>query len=139
MDMHASLRWSGTAALAVALGCERAPTQTSERVEPAAGSEKPRPAPVLDALEQARRATVCADAGKIGSAVEQHRVMEGTCPADVETLVRKGVLASVPTSAPSWSIACTEQGVMVMSPGKDGKLGTDDDVGYDGARLICTP
>jgi hypothetical protein len=138
--MHAWIHWSGLAALVVALGCERAPAQASERTESAAsGSQKPGPVLVLDALERARRATVCTDAAMLGSAVEQYQVMEGTCPADVQTLVRKGVLASVPTSAPSWSIKCSEQGVMVMAPGKDGKLGTDDDLGYDGATLTCTP
>jgi len=81
---------------------------------------------------------VCLDAAKLASAAEQYLVVKGgECPPDVETLVRTGMLARIPTTAPSWALECGKEGVSVSAPGTDGELGTEDDLVHGEGRTSC--
>lgn len=120
--------------LAPGLGCER------PQAEPDV-PEHTTPAPTIGLVqeyEKARRDTMCIEAQSIAMAVEMHLVTDpGACPTDVGALVETKLLARVPSSAPSWSIACSETGPIVSAPGADGRFGTSDDVVQGGPHDSC--
>jgi hypothetical protein len=115
------------------LGCARSQPEPEE-----AEHATPAPGLLVQEYEKARRDAMCIDAQNIAMAVEMQLLRNpGACPADVEMLVAKGLLARVPASAPSWSIVCSETGPIVSAPGVDGRLGTRDDVVQGGPDGTC--
>lgn len=126
--------------LALALGCGNAepPPATSGAAAagPADASDRSDPS-VVEALAKAKRDTACLDAAMLASAVDQYLLVKAACPVSAAELLQAGIIARIPTSAPSWSIACTGDGPVVRAPGADGRLGTDDDLVHGGPRATC--
>lgn len=88
---------------------------------------------VFPRLAQARVKTAKLDGGTIRKAAEIHKNLDGNlegCPT-VADLVKAKKLEEGKTNDPwgkPYKINCTDDGIRVISPGKDGKEGTPDDV-----------
>jgi general secretion pathway protein G len=86
----------------------------------------------LKAYERSQYKATVVDVAELSRAVDTYRVEKGRCPQSIQDLVTAGVTAKVrkdPWGA-DYVMQCPgEHGdVDVASPGKDGELGTEDDV-----------
>ena len=86
---------------------------------------------VLPMVEHARIEQAQSDAATVRSAAELWRVDRGDCPTTSD--LREGRLLNAstreldPWDSP-WSIDCSDGEIVVVSPGPDRQLGTEDDV-----------
>jgi hypothetical protein len=134
---------TGVLALMLTVGCQRPSTEAKteakaeadERPEP--HGEPPARVGLVEVFEQATRDIACVDAMMLAHAVETYLLYKRACPPNVETLASAGFIARIPDSAPSWSIACSDDGPIVSAPGADGRLGTSDDLVHGGPRASC--
>lgn len=131
---------TGVLSLMLTVGCQQPSTEPKtepdERTEPPA--DLPARGDLVETFEQATRDSVCVDAMMLAGAVEMYLLGKRACPPNVEALAGAGFIARIPDSAPSWSIACGDDGPIVSAPGADGRLGTSDDLVHGGPRASCT-
>lgn len=103
-------------------------------------SDPPPPSPsaseiLVDELETARRDSAEAMAQSIRQAAMLHVVSKASCPASVDALVEAQMLPG-PRPDP-WGkpfvVTCKDGGatIAITSPGKDGEVGTADDITVD--------
>ena len=95
----------------------------------------PGPAPaevVVEKLQAARRSQADNDARMLLSAAQMYVMQTEECPADVQALAARGVIAKVLRDPweKDYVLECRDKGasVLVVSLGPDGQRGTADDI-----------
>jgi type II secretory pathway pseudopilin PulG len=91
---------------------------------------------VIPMLQDARETQARTDMGVIQQATTLFIVHNGNCPSSVQDLVDAQRLSSAARTVDPWGndfdIVCEGDGEpVIVSPGQDGELGTEDDIRTD--------